>query len=411
MKENEELKEMRNRLRLQMAYKMLFVALAFVLVSCLKDYDDDPEPIVPDTEFVLKVAGATMVGDTFNVAPNVYAKAFVDNLPLPVSSYLFNWTLGNNQTSTIASPEFKHVPGLYQLSVVITPLAGGEAVYRSAWLRVGTQVSPDEAIILIHASPSGSNYVYQIGMNVEYITGYTPITSSNPGFIAGDFTGSNWPQVPITQTQVIGNKTYMVYSLTLPANSQVKQYFGYGQAGQWGYAPNSIYWVTTSTGGVFGAYFNNGTMSVTLGGPMGYPGDGGDEEVGGLPPVVRNKLIYALNTGVSDTLVLWVNYGAYANGPYPFISRLTTGSPVNEALVIDPLYPGWAYIKYPIGTITQFLRWRFGANLYTPTSFGDMSNSKYFNPDDNLLEIQLIVLDNAKRYEVRIATTQQISNL
>lgn len=378
---------------------MIMMILVVFATGCQKDYDLKPDSKVPDTEFLLKATGAIISGDTAYAKPNTYVKWYVDELPLAVNQYLFNWTLGNGVFSTAASPEASYPVGLYAVSVVITPIAGGQAINRSIWLKVGTQVVADEAIILINSVPSGSNYVYTIGMDVQYITGYTPISGSNPGFISGDFT--DWSNVNITQTQVIGGRTYIVYALTLSANNTQKQFWGYGQGNQWGYAPNSLYWVVTNSGGIFAAYFNNGIMSVNLGGSSNFPGDGGDEQNGEAPPTIRNQIVYA-SPGVSDTLVVHVNYGAYANGPVPFASRITTSGPENVALIPDINYPGWGYKKYPIGSSTYDLRWRFGANIYSPELFGVMNISKYYQSTDNLLEIQVIQTDNLKGYEVRM---------
>jgi hypothetical protein len=363
---------------------MLFLIASLLIGGCMKNYEDAPLPSseVPDGAF-LKVTGATLMGDTAYAAPNIQLKFWLDSLPGSAESYSFNWNLGDGTTSVAHSPEHMYHVGTYEVSVVITRLSNGQTFSRSIVLIVTNNSTFETTVILLESTPvTGGNYNYKLALKSTVIYNYQNITGNR--WIIGDFTG--WSMQTITELITINQIEYLIYHLVLPANEVEVKRFSYGRGASWAYAPNSLYWVVSSQGeGAFEAYFTNGQMSVFPILSDELPGDGGDINQNGIPATTRNKII-------GDDLRVFINYGVYANGANPFITKMNGYNAWNP-FSLTPIGNGWGYKDFEISSLSEgFLFWRFGPNINNPNNLGNMSNSKFFMPEDNMLGLQIVQL-------------------
>lgn len=373
---------------------MLFflVALVVVATSCMKEYNDviPSPPPVADTTFVLKAGDAvtTPTGDTAYASPDRYVKFWIDNTPLPITAYTFAWNLGNGSTSTEASPEAKYDVGTYYVSVTITPVAGGNPVFRDITLIITTESTYETTIILISAVPmSGNMYDYAVAMKRSSIYNY-PNLLGFPWF-RGDY--NNWEWFNMTDSTQINGIWYSVFNFQLPADYTDFEEWTFGRGQNYSYSPNSSYWQSTGAGqGLYRAYFRFGQMSPNPIGAGGViPGSGGDVQIGPIKPTVRDEIIY--HPG-GDSLRVFINVGEYAPGPLPFISVLNVANNSwqnIQLLTLPEEFEGWKYQTFAISDL-QHLIFRFGANLNNPNYFGTMSNSKFFVSEDNMLAMQII---------------------
>lgn len=367
---------------------ILFIMAALLIGGCMKDYSLDLTDVSEEL-FQLKISSATISdqGDTAYVAPGIHVKFWLDSLPEPAENYSFYWSLGDGTTSVSPSPENTYEIGIYIVEVDITNEVTGQTVQRSVVLIVTNDFSFETSIVLLESTPvTGGNYSYKLGFKSTNIYNYQNTTGSR--WVAGDFT--NWDQQTIVETVMIDDIEYIVYYLVLPKNETERQRFGYGRGSHWAFAPNSILWVVNDQGeGAFEAYFTNGEMSPYPIASVNLPGDGGDVGQDGSPPTIRTQI-------VEESLRVYVNYGAYANGPNPFISErisLNNWLPVQLISIED----GWGYKDFPIEEEGQNLFfWRFGANINNPNAWGDMSNSKFYLPADNMLAIQVAQLKSGE---------------
>lgn len=369
--------------------KLFFIVIAaLALTSCMKEYDDVAllDPDVTTAPF-LKVAGATMSGDTAYAAPGIYLKFWVDQLPASVETYIFNWDLDGG-TSTASSPEKKYQIGIYNIDVDITPINGAVTISRSIVLVISDEVY-ENTLILLSATPLNNfaNYEYRIAMKSAVIYNYA--NNSGDPWTRGDFTG--WDLNYLSETTVINGILYIVDYITLPTSNSSKQRFTYGKGETYAYAPGSSYWVTTATGeGVFEIYLTNGQMSQNPITGILMPGDNGDSNVGVFPPTIRTEIRYS-SIPHSDSIRIFINYSEYANGSNPFISRKLSDNNwlTTEATIMTGGLAGWCYATFALKDMENGLYWRFGANISSPTSYGLMYRSKYYLATDNMLALQM----------------------
>lgn len=369
--------------------KLFFVLVALIMAatSCMKEYDVIPSsPPVADTTFVLKAGNAvtTPSGDTAYASPDRFVKFWIDNTPLPITAYTFAWNLGDGSTSTVASPEAKYDLGTYYVSVTITPVAGGNPVFRDLTLIITTENTYETTIILVSATPvSGNMYNYAVAMKRSSIYNY-PNLLGLPWF-RGDY--NSWDFTNMLDSTQINGIWYSVFHFQLPADYTDFEEWQFGRADQYSYSPNSQYW---RPNGVYRAYFRFGQMSPNPIGSGGIiPGSGGDVQIGPIKPTVRDEIIY--NPG-GDSLRIFINVGEYAPGPLPFISVLnaTNNSWQNiQLLTLPEEFEGWKYQTFALAEL-EHLMFRFGSNLNNPNYFGTMSNSKFFVSEDNMLAMQII---------------------
>lgn len=375
-----------------MKKKLFFVLLmsAVVMTGCMKDYGDDE--VIPNNGNkapALKVTGANSSSeDTTFAEPNVYLKFWLDELPLVVSSYTFAWNLGDGTTSTAESPEKKYQNGTYAISVLITPIAGGNTIYREITLVV--RPGSGNRTILLHSATllSNGSYDYAIAMRTTAIYNYAHI-SGDP-WTRGDWTG--WEFRFITETTTINGVLYIIDHVILPANNQDSLRFVYGRGGTYSYDPNSPYWVVTAQGeGVYEVYLTNGQMSPD---PISYtvlPGNSGDVANGSIAPTVRNEIKYS---GIpnNDSLKIFIYYAQYASGNQPCISRMLADNNWQHIPLVQMSgeFTGWGYQMFRISDIqASGLYFTFAPNINTPNVYGIMDNSMYFLIELNMLGLQI----------------------
>lgn len=382
--------------------KKLFLflfAVALIFTGCMKEYDEVPIPNSSEAPY-LKVTGAITNGDTAYAAPNIFLKFWLDSLPSAVDNYTFSWNLDGGDYSTATSPEKKYSAGIYDVSVVITPVNGGASITRSIVLVVDNSSAWETTLILLSATPvSGSNYDYAIAMRTTAIYNYSNI-AADP-WDRGDFTG--WDFNYLTETTTINGILYVVDHVILPANETQVQRFTYGKGNVYAYAPESRYWIITAPGeGVFEVYLTNGQMSPNPVGAGLIPGDNGDLIGGAYAPTIRTEIKYS-SIPLCDSLRIYVNYQQYANGPQPFLGRLLNNDNwQNIALVLmSGDYAGWCYQTFAIKDLANGLYFRFGPSLTAPNAYGQMENSKFFLPGDNMLGLQITSGLKSGTYEIR----------
>jgi len=374
-------------------------ALALIFTGCMKEYDDASPISAPKSAPYLKVAGANMSGDTAYAAPNVFLKFWLDSLPSAVENYTFSWNLDGGDYSTATSPEKKYAAGIYDISVVITPINGGLSIIRSITLVVSNDLTWETTLILLSATPvAGNNYDYAIAMRTTAVYNYANI-AADP-WDRGDFTG--WDLNYLTETTTINGILYIIDHVILPANEIGVQRFTYGKGNVYAYAPESRYWVVIAPGeGVFEVYLTNGQMSPNPVGAGLIPGDNGDLIGGVYAPTVRTEIKYS-NLPLSDSLLVYINYQQYANGPQPFITRMLSNDNWQPMalIIMSGAYTGWGYQTFAIKDLEGHLYFRFGPSLTSPNVYGEMANSKFFLPGDNMLGLQITSLKSGA-YEIR----------
>lgn len=378
----------------------LFFIAALFLVGCMKDYDDNPIPVFPTSESpILKVSGATLVGDTAYAAPNVFIKFWLDELSMSVDNYSFSWNLGDGNYSNATSPEKKYEIGSYYVSVSLTPLSGGSVVTRNIVLIIDNEFTFETTLVLLSATlVSGNNYDYSIAMRSTAIYNYTN-TSGDP-WIRGDFT--SWEFSYLNETTTINGILYLIAHVILPADNQSVQRFVYGKGSVYAYSPESRYWIVTgSNEGVFEVYLTNGQMSSAYIGDTLIPGDNGDPSGGTFLPTIRTSVLYS-GIPMSDSLRVYVNYSEYANGTKPFISRMLSNSnwEMSALVLMSGDYLGWGYQTFAINNLSNGLYWRFGPNLNTPNDYGNMSNSKFYLSGNDMLGLQINSLKSVGVYQI-----------
>lgn len=371
--------------------KFVFVLLiALLMGGCMKDYSDDVVPDVSEEFFQLKVAGATLAGDTAYAVPRIYIKFWLDALPEAAKNYSYSWNLGDGTTSVAFSPEHLYQLGTYKVQVDITNNTG-QTVERSLVLVVTNDFSYETTIILLESTPvAGGNYDYKLALKSSVIYNYGNTTGSR--WVVGDFT--SWNQVTVTEVRMINQIEYLVYHLVLPANETKKQRFSYGRGSNWAFAPNSRFWAGNDKGeGAFEAYFTNGQISSSSYIPSNQlPGDNGDVNQGNILATIRTEIV-----GSNDEILrIYVNYGVYANGSNPFFSQLLSNSNWNPVSLIS-IGGGWGYRDFPVVNLENGrLFWRFGPNIAQVANLGDMTNSKFYLPTDNMLGVQITQLKSSK---------------
>ncbi|MDP3837069.1 MAG: PKD domain-containing protein [bacterium] len=385
---------------------MILMLLAVFTTACQKDYDLEPTQ-KPSAKPELKVSGASMTADTAQTLPNTYIVYVWSGLPLSASSYAYTWDLGNGTSSTLPNPQVKYSVGLYHVTSTATPIAGGTAYTDDIWVRAGTIVLGDAANILISAYASGNSWVYELGMNTSYIANYA-FMSGNTRFVSGSFT--SWDPQPANTVQVINGIEYMKYTVTVPNSDALnKRFWGYGRESTWAWAPNDQLWISTDDGGYFGAYFYYGQILPYIGEVSGIPGDIGDLQVADTVPTVRMEILYGSSD--PDSLRVFINHVAYANGPQPFISRKTSiNTWENEPLIMSSDYLGWSYFTYAIGEVTDLLQFKFGPHLLSTNLFGVMNNSMYYSEVEGLLAVQILGIENRKYFSIKAASLSQQIN-
>lgn len=369
-------------------FLMMAIVVTIFISGCMKDLGTDVVPEKNGPE--LKTSGQmSAAGDTAFAQPNKVLKFWLENIN--PTNYNFSWNLGNGDQSNAESPEKKYSLGVYDISVIITPLSGGDPITREIVLVI-ENINGDESIILYSATYLNGNYDYGLAFSTEAIYNYGNLTG-NPWSTA-DWT--DWEKRFLTESVLINGTLYLIDHVTLPANNIVISRFTYGRGVTYAYNPESLYW---QSDGVFGVYLTDGQISPDPIDPSPLPGNAGDDFFGTVQPTVRNEIKYS--SGGYDSLRIFINYSQYANGSFPFIA-IFDGTWKNELLVkMTGQYEGWGFRTIEIQEIgPEGFNFKFGENINLPNNYGDMHNSMYYlPPPDDICTIQIYGIEQTKNYE------------
>lgn len=374
-----------------MKKNLFFILLVTAIFSssCMKDYGDDE--VVPNngnSAPELRVTGANSVSnDTVFAEPNIFLKFWLDELPGSASDYSYNWSLAEGSYSTLASPEKKYQSGTYAISVIITPTISGNTITREITLVI--RPGAGNRTVVLHSVTLLSNGSYDYAIALKSTAIYNYDNMSGEPWTNGDWT--NWQLRYLSETTTINGILYVIDHVVLPANNQNKQRFVFGRGGTYAYDPDSPYWVVTGSGeGVFEVYLTNGQMSPDPITSTAIPGHNGDVVNGEILPTIRNEIKYS-GIPYNDSIKIIVNYAVYANGSQPYISRMLSNNDWQDIPLIklSGEFTGWAYQTYRLQDLVNGLYFRFGPNISSPANYGDMSHSKYYISDGNMLGLQI----------------------
>ncbi len=388
--------------------RSIFIPLSFLalilMISCQKFSDNDFSPNVKPNEnaesmIVLKSSGV-VVADTVQILPDFVVKFWLDNLPAGVN-YTYSWNFGNGSPLvTTAQPELKYKIGVYQLIVAITNPKTGVVTTRSTWIRVALN-SPvgttDKAIIILDFEQVTGGYKYHLGFLASTIDNFVlPPYSNNTPFVTGTF--SEWSPNSTPDYTYVGKDLYITKYIVLP--NYTLQEILFGQGNNWSYGINSTYWKVTGTwSGKYIFYPLNGKFYTSAPSEASYlPGGDGDVVNGKYQATVRDSLMLGA-TAATDSLRIFINYSAYASGPKPFIAYSSLNVWHNARLRIVSS-TGWGYYTFSLNSIKadmSRLYFKFGANIDSPTVFGDMTHSKFYDPPTMQCRLQLASLKSSSR--------------
>lgn len=388
---------------------LMLIPLILTLASCQKynDFGGNTTP-EPTDKPMLKSTGA-MSGDTIKSLPNMVLKIWAENLPaLPAGQYYYYaWTPGDG-SALVTSPRLEHqyAEGLYQLTVAITHPLTGNVTNLMSWVKISPSYGPDNTIIVISSSPATSGgYNYTLGFLSTTIAGFQvpPYTAYNVPFVTGTF--CNWqinPPPPNPDYTMVNGDIYLTRSFVFQNNAPQDLHFGQGT--NWSYNPSSSFWVSTgSNSGKYVIYPYNGQIYNFPQSTTFYPGEDGDAIGGTYPPTVRDSLMLGVTTA-TDSLRIYINHAQYASGSQPFISFSHLGAWNNSALHLIS-GTGWGYYTFAISSIkldNDRLYFKFGPDLSAPTTYGDMTHSKFFIAADNMCGLQIASMKtSARQYVVK----------
>jgi|GEM_PF-1374350 len=388
---------------------LMIIPLILILASCQK-YKDDfggiTPPSDPTEQPVLKSTGAVN-GDTIKSLPDMVLTIWVENLPvLPAGQYYYYaWTAGDGGP-LVTTPRLEHqyAEGLYFLTVAITHPLTGNVTTLMSWVKISPNYGVDNIIVVISSSPaSGGGYNYTLGFLSTTIAGFQapPYTQSNIPFVTGTF--CNWqttPPPPNPDYATINGEIYLTRTFVFQNNAPQDLHFG--QITNWSYGPNSSFWVPTGPGsGKYVIYPYNGQIYNFPPGTTYYPGEDGDEIGGIYPPTVRDSLMLGVTT-TTDSLRIYINHAQYASGTQPFLSFSHLGNWSNTPLHLIS-NTGWGYYTFAISNIkldNDRLYFKFGPNLSSPTVYGDMTHSKFYDIATEMCGLQIASLKSSGRQYV-----------
>lgn len=386
---------------------LMIVPLVFLLANCQKFTENDFTPGTPLTDdgskAVLKTSGA-VTADTVKSLPDMVIKFWWENLPvLPAGlNYVYNWNMGDgSKLLTTARAEFQYKTGAYQIIATATHPLSGTVQTRTMWVKISSLYVVDNTIIVLGYEPVTGGYDYHLGFKASTIYGY--ILPGQTNYVAPFITGSfdKWVGTPAAEYTVVNNEQYITKHFIFPNNSVQDLQFGQGL--RWSYGINSTYWVSTSNdGGKYVIYPLNGKIYNFAPSVIYYPGEDGDLLNGSYPPTVRDSLMLGA-TSATDSLRVYINYQQYANGSKPFISYvyLTTWNSVPLKIIANT---GWGYYTFSVASIKQDnsrLYFKFGPNLASPTQYGDMTQSKFYDATNKMCGLQLAsTKSGSKTYSV-----------
>ncbi len=385
---------------------LFFLALIFTM-GCQKFSDKDfvpgIDPVTADESKIELKSSGVVISDTIQALPDFVLKFWLENLPAGIN-YKYSWNFGNGSPLlATAQPEQKYKIGVYQLVVAITNPNTGAVITRSAWIRVslnGPVGTTDKAIIILDFEQVTGGYKYHLGFLASTIYGFVlPPYVSNTPFVTGTFNDwsltSNSALTP--DYTYVGNDLYITKYIIFP--NYTLQEIQFGQGVNWSYGINSTYWKVTGTwSGKYLFYPLNGKFYTSSPGVSYIPGGDGDVVNGNYQPTVRDSLMLGV-TAATDSLRIFINYSAYASGPKPFISYSSLNVWHNARLRIISS-TGWGYYTFSLSSIKadmSRLYFKFGANIDSPTVFGDMTHSKFYDPPTMQCRLQLASLKSSSR--------------
>ncbi|MFA5163322.1 MAG: PKD domain-containing protein [Patescibacteria group bacterium] len=380
---------MRKQINFLVGRIFVFLALVMLLPACMKDYDFS-EPNVPNPDnggFLLKSSSQSSA-DTTETGIAVPVIFYLENQS--GVNFTVTWNFGDNSPYTtgtgISQVVHKYMAaGTYTLTVTIVPSSGSTVILTHTVL-VGLNSSGMEfrclKSVLVTSGPMVGAYNYTFGVRQAFF---------NPAWHVGDH--SNWSQVTIanTDTMMISGEAWKIWHVVRYNGLEVQSYGD--AAGNWANYPGSVYWhPTPPSGGVFHCYCYNGVVYTSQQG-VNIPGLTGDS-LTGVAPTVRLTVELNGTANTDDTLVVFLNNQSYFPGANPFVFYGYDSLPGNWSLRHQSLIPGsdWGFIKISINQIINsggMYYFRAGGNYNSPSNYGNMSNSSFYQASLNCLYFQI----------------------
>jgi len=365
---------------------LVIIALAWGNQSCMKDYDLSEVNPPDNGGFVLKSSFQTG-SDTTQAGIGVAIVFYLENQT--GTSFTVTWDFGDNSPwesgTGLSQKVHKYgAAGSYLLTVTIVP-ASGSTIVLTHHVLIGLNSNGLEfrclASTLVTSGSMAGAYNYTFGVRQAFY---------DAAWHIGDH--SNWSQVTIanTDTMIVSGQVWKIWHV-VRYNGLEKQSFG-DAGGSWISYPASVYWHPTQTGGIFYCYCYNGVAYTSAQG-VNIPGETGDS-LSGISPTIRLTIELNGSTVNDDSLVLFFNNASYFPGSDPFVVGGHDSLPGNWILSNQTLIPDsdWGFIKVAINQIAStggLYYFRAGGDYHSPTVYGDMSHSLFYNQDLNCLYLQV----------------------